>query len=135
MTGNSTKPIFAQLPFVKGGQKKPRLRDYRVLIFFLDNRDCNLLSVKVEKTETRFRRYQKTGRHVMDIYEGIEKRRTVRIFKKGATEEQLRRILLAGSKAPSAGNRQSWEFVVIDDPKIIGPLAEIKYQVNRTFAP
>ena len=71
----------------------------------------------------------------MDIHEAIEKRRTVRVFKKGATEEQLRKIILAGSKAPSAGNRQSWEFIVIDDPKTIDQLGEIKYQLNRKFSP
>ena len=71
----------------------------------------------------------------MDIYEAIEKRRTIRIFKKEATEEQLRRIILAGSKAPSGGNRQPWEFIIIDDPKIIDQLAEIKYQQNRKMAP
>ena len=71
----------------------------------------------------------------MDVYEAIEKRRTIRIFKKGATEDQLRRILLAGTKAPSAGNRQSWEFIVIDDRKIIDQLAEIKYELNRKFFP
>ncbi len=71
----------------------------------------------------------------MDIHEAIEKRRTVRVFKKGATEEQLRKIILAGSKAPSAGNRQSWEFIVIDDPKTIEQLGEIKYQLNRKFSP
>ena len=71
----------------------------------------------------------------MDIYEAIEKRRTVRVFKKGATEEQLRRIIVAGSRAPSAGNRQSWEFVVVDDPKIIAQLGEIKYRLNRKFTP
>ena len=71
----------------------------------------------------------------MDVYEAIEKRRTIRIFKKGASEEQLRRITLAGAKAPSAGNRQPWEFVIIDDPQIIDQLAEIKYQLNRTFTP
>src|SRR5512136_2579638 len=71
----------------------------------------------------------------MDVYEAIEKRRTVRIFKKGATEEQLRKIILAGSKAPSGGNRQSWEFIVIDDPKIIDQLGDSKYQLNRKFSP
>jgi nitroreductase len=79
--------------------------------------------------------YQNRRRHVMDIYEAIEKRRTVRIFKKGATEEQLRKIILAGSKAPSAGNRQSWEFIMIDDAKIIDQLGEIKYQLNKKFSP
>ncbi len=67
----------------------------------------------------------------MDVYEAIEKRRTIRVFKKGATEEQLRRIILAGSKAPSGGNRQPWEFIMIDDAKIIDQLAELKYQLNR----
>lgn len=71
----------------------------------------------------------------MDVYEAIEKRRTIRIFKKGATEEQLRRIILAGTKAPSGGNRQPWEFIVIDDQKIIEQLAEIKYQLNRKLTP
>jgi nitroreductase len=71
----------------------------------------------------------------MDIHEAIERRRTVRVFKKGATEEQLRRIILAGTKAPSAGNRQSWEFIVIDDPKTIERLGEIKFQLNRKFSP
>jgi nitroreductase len=71
----------------------------------------------------------------MDFYEAIEKRRTVRIFKKEATEEQLRKIILAGSKAPSAGNRQSWEFIMIDDKKIIDQLGEIKYRLNKKFSP
>jgi nitroreductase len=71
----------------------------------------------------------------MDIYGAMEKRRTIRIFKKRATEEQLRKIILAGSKAPSAGNRQSWEFIMIDDLKIIDQLGEIKYQLNRKFSP
>lgn len=71
----------------------------------------------------------------MDVYEAIEKRRTIRIFKEGATEDQLRRIILAGSKAPSGGNRQPWEFILIDDPKIVDQLAELKYQLNRKLPP
>ena len=71
----------------------------------------------------------------MDIYEAIEKRRTIRFFKKGATEEQLRRIILAGSKAPSGGNSQPWEFIIIDDPDIIEQLGELKHQLNKTFKP
>ena len=71
----------------------------------------------------------------MEVYEAIEKRRTIRIFKKGATEAQLRKIILAGSKAPSGGGSQSWEFIVVDDPKIIDQLAELKHQFNKTFSP
>jgi nitroreductase len=36
----------------------------------------------------------------MEVYEAIEKRRAIRVFKKSATEEYLRKIILAGSKAP-----------------------------------
>jgi len=71
----------------------------------------------------------------MDVYEAIEKRRTIRIYKRNATEEQVRGLLLAGSKAPSGGNRQPWEFIIIDDQKIIDQLGEIKYQLNRQFTP
>ena len=71
----------------------------------------------------------------MDAYEAIEKRRTIRIFKKGVSEEQLGKIILAGTKAPSAGNCQPWEFVVVDDQEIIDQLAELKYQLNKGFSP
>ena len=71
----------------------------------------------------------------MDLYEAIEKRRSIRIFKQGASEEQLRKIILAGTKAPSAANRQPWEFIIVDDPKTVDQLAELKYQQNRRIAP
>jgi nitroreductase len=71
----------------------------------------------------------------MDVYEAIEKRRTIRIFKAAATEEQLRRIILAGSKAPSGSNRQPWEFIIIDDPQVVNQVAELKYKQNRKMAP
>ncbi len=71
----------------------------------------------------------------MEVYEAIEKRRTIRIFKKAISEEQLQKIILAGTKAPSAGNRQPWEFIIVGDPKIINQLGELKYQLNRGFTP
>jgi nitroreductase len=64
----------------------------------------------------------------MDVYEAIEKRRTIRSFKQRASEEQLRKLLLAGTKAPSGSNVQPWEFILIDDPEIIRQIAEHKYQ-------
>ena len=70
----------------------------------------------------------------MDVYEAIEKRRTIRIFKQGVSEEQLKKIILAGTMAPSSGNRQPWEFIIIDDPKIIDQIAELKYQQNRLLS-
>ena len=64
----------------------------------------------------------------MDVYEAIEKRRTIRSFKRGIPEEQLRKLLLASVKAPSGSNVQPWEFIIIDDSKIVEQIAEYKYQ-------
>jgi nitroreductase len=70
----------------------------------------------------------------MDIWEAIKKRRSVRAFKGPVPETTLRRIILAGSKAPSAGNSQPWEFIHVHDNKIIDQIAEQKYQMNSRFA-
>ena len=71
----------------------------------------------------------------MDFYETIRKRRTIRKFQGPATAEQLDRILEAGTEAPSAGNRQSWEFIVVEEPDRIDKISEIKHQLNRDFHP
>jgi nitroreductase len=71
----------------------------------------------------------------MDIYEAIEKRRTVRGFTEPASEEIMRRIIMAGSRAPSPDNRQPWEFIVVDDPDIVDQIAEHKYQQNKKVYP
>jgi nitroreductase len=71
----------------------------------------------------------------MELYEAIEKRRTIRSFKKKASEEQVKKLILAGTKAPSAGNSQPWEFIHIEDQKLIDEIAEQKYQLSLTMAP
>jgi nitroreductase len=71
----------------------------------------------------------------MDLYEAIEKRRTIRIFKSRASEEQLRKIILAGTKAPSAVNRQPWEFIILRDQEIIDQLSDIKREQTRKGPP
>ena len=71
----------------------------------------------------------------MELYEAIEKRRSIRIFKQGATEAQLRKLLAVGAKAPSSGNRQSWEFIMVQDGNLVDQIAELKYQFNRKFPP
>ena len=65
----------------------------------------------------------------MDVWEAIEKRRTVRVFKKGVPDALLRKVILAGARAPSPGNSQPWEFIIVNDPKIIDQIAEQKYQM------
>ncbi len=71
----------------------------------------------------------------MEFHEVIEKRRTIRIFKQGVTEAQLRKLLAAGAKAPSTRNKQSWEFIHVTDQQRVDQIAELKYQYNRKFPP
>jgi nitroreductase len=52
----------------------------------------------------------------LDIFEVIEKRRSIRKFKPNLIpEEHLKKILEAGRLAPSGGNRQPWYFIVVRD--------------------
>jgi nitroreductase len=71
----------------------------------------------------------------MDIYEAIERRRTIRKFNAPATEEQIMRIIVAGTKAPSGINQQRWEFILIEDPALIEKISERKYILNRGNKP
>ena len=45
----------------------------------------------------------------------------------------MKKIILAASKAPSEGNSQPWEFIIIDDQRIIDQCAELKYQLNKGY--
>lgn len=62
----------------------------------------------------------------MDVWEAIEKRRTIRQFTGKVPEPLLRRLIWAGSRAPSASNSQPWEFIIVNDQKIIDAIAEQK---------
>ena len=52
----------------------------------------------------------------MDVFDAIKGRRSVREFKPDPVDDKdLEKILDAGKSAPSAGNCQPWEFVVVKD--------------------
>lgn len=54
----------------------------------------------------------------MDVFEAVEKRRSIRKYKSDPIpEKDLRRILEAARLAPSGGNRQPWFFIVARDPE------------------
>ena len=54
----------------------------------------------------------------MELYEAIEKRRTIRDFAdKPIDAETVKRILSAGLKAPTNNHLRQWEFVIINDKK------------------
>lgn len=52
----------------------------------------------------------------MDVFEAIQKRRSIRAYKdQPIPEETLQKILEAGRLAPSAANRQEYKFIVVRD--------------------
>jgi len=60
----------------------------------------------------------------MDIFEIIKKRRCIRKFeKKDISDKEIETILEAATWAPSAGNLQSWFFVVVKNNEIKNKLA------------
>ena len=68
----------------------------------------------------------------MDVFDAIKNRRSIRAFeKKTIPETVVDRIIEASRLAPSAGNIQPWEFVVVQDPPIKHKLAVAA--LNQTF--
>lgn len=54
----------------------------------------------------------------MNVLKAIKNRRSVRSFlDRGVEESKLSKILEAGSLAPSSGNIQNWEFVIVKENK------------------
>lgn len=68
----------------------------------------------------------------MDIFEVIKLRRSVRSFtKEDVSNEQIEKILEAARWAPSAGNLQPWEFIIVRKPEIKKEIA--RAALNQTF--
>ncbi len=62
----------------------------------------------------------------MDVMEAITGRRSIRKFKKDDIEpEKLEKVLEAGRLAPSAGNGQTWKFIVVRDETVRKSLQEL----------
>ena len=62
----------------------------------------------------------------MEVYECIRSRLTVRDFKPAPVPRKLiTKILQAARWAPSARNRQPWQFIVIREPGILGQIGGI----------
>jgi nitroreductase len=72
------------------------------------------------------------GGRDMDFWETIEKRHSVRSFlPEDVPEEDVRKILMAAIRAPSAGNRQPWHFYVVRNPQVKRKLAQAA--LNQEF--
>jgi nitroreductase len=65
----------------------------------------------------------------MDVLEAIKGRRSVRAFRseKNVSEETVQELIDAACWAPSAGNIQPWEFIVVRKPEIKRRLAEAAF--------
>ena len=68
----------------------------------------------------------------MNVLEAIKGRRSIRAFKnQEVSAEIVEKLIDAARWAPSAGNIQPWEFIVVRDPKIKRGL--VKAALNQTF--
>ena len=62
----------------------------------------------------------------MDIMEALLTRRSIRKFEdKPIPDDMVRQILEAAMMAPSAGNAQPWQFIVVNDRNILDGMAGI----------
>jgi len=62
---------------------------------------------------------------VMNVLEAIKARRSIRAFKNAeVSEESVEKLIDAATWAPSAGNIQPWEFIVVRKQKTKRELAE-----------
>jgi nitroreductase len=69
----------------------------------------------------------------MDFFEVVNNRRSVRRFDKEAAipQDDLNKILETAIKAPSAGNRQSWDFIIVTKQEIKKEL--VRAALGQTF--
>jgi nitroreductase len=68
----------------------------------------------------------------MDVLKAIKRRRSVRAFKdKDVPQEIVERLIDGARRAPSAGNIQPWEFIIVRKPEIKRRLAEAA--LDQTF--
>jgi nitroreductase len=68
----------------------------------------------------------------MELSEAIKGRKSIRVFKKqNVPEETVEKLINAASWAPSAGNIQPWEFVIVRKPAVKKKLAQAA--LNQAF--
>lgn len=68
----------------------------------------------------------------MDLFEAIKQRRSIRAYtEENVSEEEVKKLIEAARWAPSAGNIQPWEFVIVRDAEVKQKLAAAA--LNQTF--
>ena len=62
----------------------------------------------------------------METWDAIRARRNVRLYRSDpVSEADLQRIAEAGWRAPSASNRQHWDFIIVTDPEQLRELSTV----------
>ena len=62
----------------------------------------------------------------MDAMEAILTRRSVRQYTDGSIpEDTINKLLEAAMSAPSAGNQQPWQYIVIDDRSVLDDIPKV----------
>jgi len=65
----------------------------------------------------------------MHVIEAIQKRRSIRKFKKEKIKDEYINLLIyAASLAPCAGNTQEWRFIIVNDERKKEELAKASYK-------
>ena len=82
--------------------------------------------LRAPRRETRLPNSTEDGAEKVGVFEAIDTQRAIRRFKPDPIPETVvARILEAGTKAPSGGNGQPWQFIVIKDPDLKAKVAAI----------
>ena len=68
----------------------------------------------------------------LDVFEAIKKRRSIRDYTdEQVSDKDVERLIEAARWAPSAGNTQPWEFVIVKDAEMKRKLSDAA--LNQTF--
>jgi nitroreductase len=72
----------------------------------------------------------------VETWDAIRARRNVRAYRPDpVTAGDLDRIAEAGRRAPSASNRQHWDFIVVTEPDQLRALSGVGYPADRPLRP
>jgi nitroreductase len=72
----------------------------------------------------------------MDLFDAIQGRKSIRRFKQTPVpDEDIKKILDAGRRAPSANNTQPWSFIVVKDRTVLKQMADAARQMVDRMIP
>lgn len=67
----------------------------------------------------------------MNVFDAVLKRRSIRKFKSDLVgEDIIEKLLIAGMAAPSAKNKQPWEFYVISNKEVISKIRTVARSID-----